>query len=249
MAALHSAPRKLILSFSFSKRSFILNHYYHYWFIFSFHFFSSTQEATLRPNVKLAIEKLCCAQWSFSVSFLLKIGRILRFALEEQSFAVRNERHFCWELFRWFLVETTEHKERGDTSYHPTSRLINLIKFNQICGAFLVFSKFFIIFSSGTYHRKVCTISLIHTTQIRKIFVNVRSVTKVGSTRSIVHESPIYPSLQLKIRKIFMNDSFCFERWDYSKLWFFCIMHVSPIYPALELYTAKTLLKFYLSYS
>lgn len=156
-----------------------------------------TQEATLRPNVKLAIEKLCCAQWSFSVSFLLKIGRILRFALEEQSFAVRDERHFCWELFRWFLVETTEHKERGDTSYHPTSRLINLIKLNQICGAFLVFSKFFIIFSSGTYHRKVCTISLIHTTQIRKIFVNVRSVTKVGSTRSIVHESAIYPSLQL----------------------------------------------------
>lgn len=156
-----------------------------------------TQEATLRPNVKLAIEKLCCAQWSFSVSFLLKIGRILRFALEEQSFAVRDERHFCWELFRWFLVETTEHKERGDTSYHPTSRLINLIKLNQICGAFLVFSKFFIIFSSGTYHRKVYTISLIHTTQIRKIFVNVRSVTKVGSTRSIVHESAIYPSLQL----------------------------------------------------
>ena len=146
MAALHSAPRKLILSFSFSKRSFILNHYYHYWFIFSFHFFSSTQEATLRPNVKLAIEKLCCAQWSFSVSFLLKIGRILRFALEEQSFAVRDERHFCCELFRWFLVETREHEERGDTSYHPTSRLINLIKFNQICGAFLVFSKFFINF-------------------------------------------------------------------------------------------------------
>lgn len=105
-----------------------------------------TQEATLRPNVKLAIEKLCCAQWSFSVSFLLKIGRILRFALEEQSFAVRDERHFCCELFRWFLVETREHEERGDTSYHPTSRLINLIKFNQICGAFLVFSKFFIIF-------------------------------------------------------------------------------------------------------
>lgn len=146
MAALHSAPRKLILSFSFSKRSFILNHYYHYWFIFSFHFFSSTQEATLRPNVKLAIEKLCCAQWSFSVSFLLKIGRILHFALEEQSFAVRDERHFCWELFRWFLVETTEQKERGDTSYHPTSRLINLIKFNQICGASLVFSKFFNVF-------------------------------------------------------------------------------------------------------
>lgn len=105
-----------------------------------------TQEATLRPNVKLAIEKLCCAQWSFSVSFLLKIGRILRFALEEQSFAVRDERHFCCELFRWFLVEKREHEERGDTSYHPTSRLINLIKFNQICGAFLVFSKFFIIF-------------------------------------------------------------------------------------------------------
>lgn len=105
-----------------------------------------TQEATLRPNVKLAIEKLCCTQWSFSVSFLLKIGRILRFALEEQSFAVRDERHFCCELFRWFLVEKREHEERGDTSYHPTSRLINLIKFNQICGAFLVFSKFFIIF-------------------------------------------------------------------------------------------------------
>ena len=80
------------------------------------------------------------------MSFLLKIGRILRFALEEQSFAVRDERHFCCELFRWFLVEKREHEERGDTSYHPTSRLINLIKFNQICGAFLVFSKFFIIF-------------------------------------------------------------------------------------------------------
>lgn len=216
---------------------------------FLFIFFLVHKKQPWGQTLSWRLKKLCCTQWSFSVSFLLKIGRILRFALEEQSFAVRNERHFCWELFRWFLVETTEHKERGDTSYHPTSRLINLIKFNQICGAFLVFSKFFIIFSSGTYHRKVCTISLIHTTQIRKIFVNVRSVTKVGSTRSIVHESPIYPSLQLKIRKIFMNDSFCFERWDYSKLWFFCIMHVSPIYPALELYTAKTLLKFYLSYS